>query len=245
MIVSGTVCALRASVQSGLLEHHSARRLRIRTRCASIAEFVARYAVKTDEESIHLALNRTSSCGTRPFAIFLDNDTPVLWGIAELDVSDPSAARLRFVQLGDESVAVHEQLLAERLSNEPTSCWSKLPLPPPPVTRVARRQDVCPPEVKAAPDASPVSRPASRVRFAHGVVIAALVFFAGSWVGQPSAEPEAVVAIDEAIEPARAERVERAPMVTPMLQLHDQPQPPAVADTDSHTKRHKTRNRRR
>ena len=243
MIVSGTFCAPWDRVQAGLIERHGARRLRIRTRCASVAEFVARYAVKTDEESIHLALNRTSSCGTRPFAIFLDNDTPVLWGIADLDLSDPSAARLRFVQLGDESVAVHEQLLAERFSNEPTSCWSKLPLPPPPVTRVARRQDVYRPEVKPQLDASPAPRALSRPRFAHAMLIAGLACLAGSWVGEPSAKPEAA-GIEETIEAVSAELVEPAPMVTPMLQLHDQPQPRAVADTKSHAKRHKMRKRR-
>lgn len=218
----------------------SARRLRIRTRCTSVDEFVSRYAINTDEESIRLALNRPSDCGTRPFAIFLNNDTPVMWGIANLEIEDPSEARLQFVQLGDDAVAVHERLLAERFSNEPTACWSKLPLPAPPVTRVARRDEVLGPQDAVEPIR--VARPRSRVRFAHALAITAFAFFAGSWLdaGAPQATAEHRVETSS----ATAESPTFSPVITPLVLPLDEPAPRVVADDDRPTRR-ETRRRRR
>lgn len=223
MILAGTPCAHTRGVHADFIESMPMRRLRIRTRCTSVDEFVSRYAVKTDEESIRLPLNRASDGGTRPFAIFLDNDIPVMWGIANLEVADPADARLQFVKLGDEAVVVHEKLLAERFSNEPTACWSKLPLPAPPETRVARRRDVLPdeaPEVLAIARAAtqPIRRrprrPRSRVRFGHGLVIAALAFFGGSWLAadaprKPSTPSAAAIN-------ATADEPTFSPVITPL-----------------------------
>ena len=222
---------------------HTARRLRIRTRCSSVAEFVLRYAVKTDEESIRLELNRASTSGPRPFAIFLDNDTPVMWGIADLDVHDPDSARLRFVQLGDEAAVVHEQLLAERFSNEPTSCWSRFPLPAPPVTRIARLDEVTRPPHEVQAEMEPTRRSMTS-KFLRAGLIVALALFASSWMTSDVSGSEGGATEDPVETTAKGDVATALPVVTPMLQMHDHPQPRDLVDTERQTKRRDVRRRR-
>jgi len=197
--------------------------IRITTKCKSVDEFVMRFAMFVDSDSMFLATASPLPAGTRRrFLVVLAEGTVMLQGLGEVmaghrRLGERTGMRLRFVEIDAASCAMHGRLIAakkpRRLGSSPPAGPPPGPAAtralPPPFRRPAPPPPIAPappPPIAPAPAPMPVPAAAPVVAIAPAPVVA---------IAEPAAASAPVIAGVAPARVSRAPSIRRAPFFVP------------------------------